>query len=159
VNRFRKAIRTRSASAFPTRCRRLFCDRPAARLGSAPRARCLRDACDYQPHVIAGETRGPAAITGDYIAHIGRLAVKDIGYEQTGFHWDKASIEVLLHAQSRDIAQGVDSIGNKDEGDGDQGIMFGLPAARRGTDAGADFLCAHPKSDVESASLRGNPRA
>jgi len=75
--------------------------------------------------VIAGETRGPAAITRDYIAHLARLAVKDIGYEQHGFHWEKAAIEVYLHAQSTDIAQGVDSAGNKDEGAGDQGIMFG----------------------------------
>src|ERR1700759_415120 len=75
--------------------------------------------------VIAGETRGPSAITRDYIAHIARLAVKDIGYEQAGFHWEKAAIEVHLHAQSSDIAQGVDSAGNKDEGAGDQGIMFG----------------------------------
>jgi S-adenosylmethionine synthetase len=75
--------------------------------------------------VIAGETRGPTQITKDYIAHLARLAVKDIGYEQAGFHWEKASIEVFLHAQSSDIAQGVDSVGNKDEGAGDQGIMFG----------------------------------
>ena len=75
--------------------------------------------------VIAGETRGPAQITRDYIAHVARLAVKDIGYEQAGFHWEKAHIDVHLHAQSVDIAQGVDSAGNKDEGAGDQGIMFG----------------------------------
>ena len=75
--------------------------------------------------VIAGETRGPGQITRDYIAHIARLAIKDIGYEQDGFHWEKADINVYLHAQSSDIAQGVDSAGNKDEGAGDQGIMFG----------------------------------
>jgi S-adenosylmethionine synthetase len=75
--------------------------------------------------VIAGETRGPSAITKDYLAHRARLAIKEIGYEQIGFHWEKASIEVHLHAQSSDIAQGVDSAGNKDEGAGDQGIMFG----------------------------------
>jgi S-adenosylmethionine synthetase len=75
--------------------------------------------------VIAGETRGPATLTRDYIAHIARLAIRDIGYEQAGFHWEDADIEVLLHAQSADIAQGVDSAGNKDEGAGDQGIMFG----------------------------------
>jgi S-adenosylmethionine synthetase len=68
--------------------------------------------------VIAGETRGPTQITKDYIAHLARLAVKDIGYEQAGFHWEKAQIEVFLHAQSSDIAQGVDSAGNKDEGAG-----------------------------------------
>src|SRR6202011_124392 len=75
--------------------------------------------------VIAGETRGPSAITKDYLSHLARLAIKDIGYEQAGFHWEKANIEVLLHAQSADIAQGVDAAGNKDEGAGDQGIMFG----------------------------------
>jgi S-adenosylmethionine synthetase len=75
--------------------------------------------------VIAGETRGPATVTKDYISHIARLAIRDIGYEQPGFHWEDVDIEVLLHAQSADIAQGVDSAGNKDEGAGDQGIMFG----------------------------------
>ena len=61
--------------------------------------------------VIAGETRGPSAITRDYIAHIARLAVKDIGYEQDGFHWKNAQVEILLHSQSSDIAMGVDEIG------------------------------------------------
>ncbi len=75
--------------------------------------------------VIAGETRGPSSITPDAIVEIARSAVKDIGYEQEGFHWEKADVEVLLHAQSADIAQGVDIAGNKDEGAGDQGIMFG----------------------------------
>ncbi|MEZ5889830.1 MAG: methionine adenosyltransferase [Xanthobacteraceae bacterium] len=75
--------------------------------------------------IIAGETRGPSALTRDYLAHVARLAIKDIGYEQAGFHWERASIEVHLHAQSSDIAQGVDAAGNKDEGAGDQGIMFG----------------------------------
>jgi S-adenosylmethionine synthetase len=75
--------------------------------------------------VIAGETRGPAAITRDYVAHLARLAIRDIGYEQAGFHWERADIAVHLHAQSTDIAAGVDSSGNKDEGAGDQGIMFG----------------------------------
>jgi S-adenosylmethionine synthetase len=53
------------------------------------------------------------------------MAIKDIGYEQKGFHWDKTDIKVLLHPQSADIAQGVDSGGNREEGAGDQGIMFG----------------------------------
>src|SRR6266516_2626327 len=75
--------------------------------------------------VIAGETRGPSAITRDYVSHIARLAIKDIGYEQPGFHWETAESAVHLHAQSADIAQGVDATGNKDEGAGDQGIMFG----------------------------------
>jgi S-adenosylmethionine synthetase len=78
--------------------------------------------------VIAGETRGPETVTKDWIAHVARMAIRDIGYEQEGFHWDKADIEVLLHPQSADIAQGVDALQpgtNKEEGAGDQGIMFG----------------------------------
>ncbi len=89
----------------------------------------LRVACETlattNQVVIAGETRGPKTITKDWVAHAARLAIKDIGYEQDGFHWEKADIKVLLHPQSGDIAQGVDSGGNKDEGAGDQGIMFG----------------------------------
>lgn len=75
--------------------------------------------------VIAGETRGPETVTKDWIAHVARMAIRDIGYEQAGFHWEHCDIEVLLHPQSADIAQGVDMSGNKDEGAGDQGIMFG----------------------------------
>ncbi|MBB6308769.1 methionine adenosyltransferase [Xanthobacter tagetidis] len=75
--------------------------------------------------VIAGETRGPSSITPEAIVEVARKAVKDIGYEQDGFHWEKSDVEVLLHGQSADIAQGVDIAGNKDEGAGDQGIMFG----------------------------------
>ncbi len=75
--------------------------------------------------VIAGETRGPKEITPELIVEAARSAIKDIGYEQDGFHWKTASIEVLLHEQSPHIAQGVDAVGNKDEGAGDQGIMFG----------------------------------
>ncbi|WP_036258805.1 methionine adenosyltransferase [Methylocapsa aurea] len=74
--------------------------------------------------IIAGEVRGPAIPT-EAIEAAARGAVKSIGYEQDGFHWRTAGVEVLLHAQSADIAQGVDAGGNKDEGAGDQGIMFG----------------------------------
>ena len=75
--------------------------------------------------VLAGEVRGPSSITPELLTHKARLAVHDIGYEQEGFHWQKAVVECHLHAQSPDIAQGVDAAGNKDEGAGDQGIMFG----------------------------------
>jgi S-adenosylmethionine synthetase len=75
--------------------------------------------------VIAGETRGPDSVTKDHIEQVTRAAIRDIGYEQDGFHWETAKIEILLHPQSADIAQGVDMAGNKDEGAGDQGIMFG----------------------------------
>ncbi|MCC2665383.1 MAG: methionine adenosyltransferase [Geminicoccaceae bacterium] len=76
--------------------------------------------------VIAGEVRGPASITPACIEQLAREVVREIGYEQDGFHWAKARVEILLHAQSPDIAQGVDAAGNKDEGAGDQGIMFGF---------------------------------
>src|ERR1700719_884513 len=78
--------------------------------------------------VIAGETRGPKSVTNDQIESVVRAAIKDIGYEQEGFHWNTCGIEILLHPQSADIAQGVDALQpgtNKEEGAGDQGIMFG----------------------------------
>lgn len=75
--------------------------------------------------VLAGEVRGPDSITKADIEEIARHAVRDIGYEQDGFHWKHAEVEVHLHQQSSDIAMGVDASGNKDEGAGDQGIMFG----------------------------------
>jgi len=75
--------------------------------------------------VIAGEYRGPKSVTPARIEAAAREAIKDIGYEQGGFHWKNAKIEILLHGQSADIAQGVDADEKKDEGAGDQGIMFG----------------------------------
>jgi S-adenosylmethionine synthetase len=75
--------------------------------------------------ILAGEVRGPAAITAELLIEVARHAIKDIGYEQEGFHWKKTDIACHLHKQSSDIAQGVDASGNKDEGAGDQGIMFG----------------------------------
>jgi S-adenosylmethionine synthetase len=74
--------------------------------------------------VLAGEVRGPQGIIGK-MEEIARAAVKDIGYEQEGFHWRDMAVQNHVHAQSSDIAQGVDAAGNKDEGAGDQGIMFG----------------------------------
>jgi len=81
--------------------------------------------------VIAGETRGTDKITKDMIEERARAAIKDIGYEQEGFHWKHADVDVLLHAQSVDIAQGVDSgTGlHAEEGAGDQGIMFGYASS------------------------------
>ncbi|HEX4504549.1 MAG TPA: methionine adenosyltransferase [Alphaproteobacteria bacterium] len=95
-------------------------------LGAQPDARV---ACETlattNKVVIAGEVRGPASITKDQLEHATREAIKDIGYDQDGFSWRTADIEILLHSQSADIAVGVDAAGNKDEGAGDQGIMFG----------------------------------
>ena len=74
--------------------------------------------------VLAGETRGPEIKKDDLIQKV-RGCIKDIGYEQKGFHWKNCDVDVYLHSQSADIAMGVDSKDNKDEGAGDQGIMFG----------------------------------
>ena len=74
--------------------------------------------------VLAGEIRGPKIDKDEIISKV-RACIKDIGYDQKGFSWKTADIETFLHEQSADIAMGVDSKGNKDEGAGDQGIMFG----------------------------------
>ena len=81
--------------------------------------------CTINRIVLAGEVRGPGSISADDLEEVARHAVRDIGYEQDGFHWENAAVEVHVHSQSTDIAQGVDASGNKDEGAGDQGIMFG----------------------------------
>ncbi len=75
--------------------------------------------------VLAGEIRGPEIKKEKLIQKV-RECIKDIGYDQEGFTWKEATkIESHLHSQSADIAMGVDASGNKDEGAGDQGIMFG----------------------------------
>ncbi|MGO4706533.1 methionine adenosyltransferase [Microvirga sp. 2MCAF38] len=132
--------------------------------------------------VIAGEVRGPSSITHDKIVELTREAIKDIGYEQDGFHWKTADVAVHLHAQSADIAQGVDAAGNKDEGAGDQGIMFGyacnetpelmpapiyyahkilqnLTTARKAKENGAALLGPDAKSQVTVRYENGKPVA
>ena len=95
-------------------------------LGADPQARvAVETLCTTNKVVLAGEVRGPGSITHDKLKDAARAAIKDIGYEQEGFHWQKADIECYVHSQSADIAVGVDAAGNKDEGAGDQGIMFG----------------------------------
>src|SRR5882672_5784982 len=93
-------------------------------LKADPQARvALETLCTTNRIVLAGEVRGPASVTHEKMIEAARAAVKDIGYAQDGFHWEKAEVECLVHAQSADIAAGVDQAGNKDEGAGDQGIM------------------------------------
>ncbi|MDD2795513.1 methionine adenosyltransferase [Acidocella sp.] len=130
--------------------------------------------------VLAGEVRGPETITKEHLAHLARMAVHDIGYDQEGFSWKNASVDVHLHAQSADIAVGVDADGSKDEGAGDQGIMFGyactetealMPAPiyyshlilrrisdlRRAGDARAKGLQPDAKSQVTLKYIDGKP--
>ena len=95
-------------------------------LGLEPQARVACETLTTTNKVVlAGETRGPNINKDELISKV-RDCIKDIGYDQDGFTWKEATkIESHLHSQSADIAMGVDSSGNKDEGAGDQGIMFG----------------------------------
>jgi len=134
--------------------------------------------CTTNLIVLAGEVRGPSSVTHDAMIESARQAVKAIGYEQDGFHWKNAKVECHVHAQSADIAVGVDSAGNKDEGAGDQGIMFGyavnetpslMPAplyyshailkslAEARHDKDVDFLGPDAKSQISLRYAGGKP--
>ncbi len=97
-------------------------------LGADPQSRvAVETMVTTDAVIIAGETRGPDSITHDDIERVAREAIKSIGYEQEGFHWKTVNVDVKVHKQSVDIAQGVDAGTGIDtnEGAGDQGIMFG----------------------------------
>jgi S-adenosylmethionine synthetase len=92
--------------------------------------------------IIGGEVRGPGEVI-ERVEEIARDCVRDIGYEQDGFHWANLKVDSYLHAQSADIAQGVDAADNKDEGAGDQGIMFGYATDETEALMPAPILYAH----------------
>ena len=107
------------------------CDRISDRivdlyLSQDPQARvAIETLATTDTVILAGEVRGACALPFDVLEAAVRDVVRDIGYEQSGFHWQTLKVQVLLHAQSPEIAMGVDATATKDEGAGDQGIMFG----------------------------------
>jgi S-adenosylmethionine synthetase len=106
--------------------------------------------------ILAGEVRGPEGVVEGLEAKV-RAAVKDIGYEQEGFHWEHSDFACHLHSQSADIAQGVDAAGNKDEGAGDQGIMFGYATSETPELMPATLQYSHNILKTLAAARRSDP--
>ncbi len=107
--------------------------------------------------MLIGEIRGPKLVTQNMVTDTVRRAVRDIGYEQDGFHWKYFVLENFLHEQSTDIAAGVDATSDKDEGAGDQGIMFGYASDETPTLMPAAIFYSHRILQELSKLRRAKP--
>lgn len=113
-------------------------------LKTDPQSRIAVETLATTNHItLAGEVRGSASITKDMVIQTALDAIKDIGYEQDGFDWRKLDVNYRIHEQSADIAMGVDASANKEEGAGDQGIMFGYACEETDTFMPAPIYYAH----------------
>ena len=107
--------------------------------------------------MLIGEIRGPKLVTQNMVTDTVRRAVREIGYEQDGFHWKYFVLENFLHEQSTDIAVGVDATNDKDEGAGDQGIMFGYASDETPTLMPAAIFYSHRILQELSKLRRAKP--